>query len=674
MSTRSSTRWATALVAALALAGGLQAATALHPAPAAAATTCAPWSADTTYTAGDTAVEGGTTYRANWWTRGDRPSANSGGAGTGRPWTVTTPCGGTPPPTNPPTNPSTNPPPTNPPPTLPTSDTPDLGSSVTVFSPGSTDVQSKVDAAFNAQLRNPAAQFGDQRHVFLFKPGSYPVYANLGYYTTVAGLGTNPDDVTITRNVNVDSGWNAGDESNATQNFWRSAENLSIAPENGTTRWAVSQAAPMRRVHVKGNLTMGPSNQDFGQGYSSGGYLADSRVDGQVTSGSQQQWYTCNSTLGSWQGGNWNMTFSGVRGAPAADVSHTVLPTTPVTREKPYLYLDGASKYRVFVPSLSKSSAGATWPNNSGTSVPLSRFYVAHPGDSAARINTALAQGLNLFFTPGVYQLDQTLKVDRPDTIVYGLGFPTLVPRGGVDAMSVADVSGVEVSGLLFDAGAQNSTNLMTVGRAGVHVDHAGDPIVIQDTYFRVGGPRAGRATSSLVVNSDDTVVDHTWIWRADHGAGVGWTQNTADTGLVVNGDDVLATGLFVEHYQKHEVVWNGERGRTIFFQNEMPYDPPSQGAWKSPTGAGYASYEVAGNVKDHELWGGGAYTFFNVDPSIRASRGFEVPVTPGVRLHNVFTVSLGDVGGITHVVDDTGGAVPNPKGSTVPQYVPSFP
>ena len=583
----------------------------------------------------------------------------------------------TPTPTPSPTpTPTPSPTPTPTPTTLPTSDVPDFGPNVTIFSPTSTDVQAKLDAAFNSQLLSQTAQFGDQRHTFLFKPGSYNAYANLGFYTTIAGLGLNPDDVTITRNINVDSGWNYDDPNNATQNFWRSAENLSVDPEGveDLTRFAVSQAAPIRRVHFKGNLTFGPSNQDYGRGYSSGGYLADSKVGKQVTSGSQQQFYLRNSTLGSWSGGNWNMVFSGVAGAPPADVSHTVLPTTPVTREKPYLYLQGDGTYDVFVPSLARNSTGITWPNTPGTSVPLSKFYVAKPGDSAARINSALAQGLNLFFTPGTYQLDAPIEVKRAGTIVYGLGFPTLVPTTGKAAMTVADADGIKVSGLLFDAGSVNSPTLLSVGQAGVHVDHAADPTVVQDVYFRVGGPRAGKNTTSLVVHSDDTVVDHTWIWRADHGVGVGWTVNTADTGIIVNGDDVLATGLFVEHYQKYQTIWNGERGRTIFYQNEMPYDPPSEAAWTSPTGPGYAAYKVADTVKTHEVWGGGAYAFFQTNPSIRAARGFEVPRTAGVKLHNSLTVSLGDVGGITNVVNDVGGPVPNPAGNTRPSYVPEYP
>uniref|UniRef100_UPI000DBA80D9 discoidin domain-containing protein n=1 Tax=Actinoplanes lutulentus TaxID=1287878 RepID=UPI000DBA80D9 len=566
-------------------------------------------------------------------------------------------------------------------PSLPTSDTPDLGANVRIFDPSTSaaTIQTAVDAAFNAQLRSPTAQFGSQRHVFLFKPGTYGrVWANVGFYTTLAGLGLNPDDVTINGAVNVDSGWNYGDESNATQNFWRSMENLSIVPEGGTNRWAVSQAAPMRRVHIKGNLTLAPSNQDNGQGYSSGGYLADSVVDGVVSSGSQQQWYTRDSRISRWDGGVWNMVYSGVQGAPAnafPNPPHTTLATTPVTREKPFLYVDSAGLYRVFVPALRRNSAGANWPNTAGTSIPMREFYVAKPGDSAARINSALAQGLNLFFTPGTYSLNETIRVTRPNTVVTGIGFPTLIPNNGVEALNIADVDGVKVSGLTFDAGTTNSPTLMSVGQAGVHTDHAANPISLQDVFFRIGSSVQGKATTTLAVHSDDTLIDHIWAWRADHGgAPTGWTVNTGDTGLVVNGDDVLATGLFVEHYQKYEVIWNGNRGKTIFFQNEKPYDVPNQAAWIGPRGNGYAAYKVADAVTDHELWGGGSYAYFNVNPSVRVDRAFEVPNRAGVRLRSVLTVSLGDVGTIANVVNDTGGAVPNPAGNTTPRNVVAYP
>jgi len=561
-------------------------------------------------------------------------------------------------------------------PTLPTSDTPNFGPNVKIYDPAvpAATIQADLDSAFNAWNQNAGAQFGSQRYTFLFKPGTYGrVWANVGFYTHLGGLGLNPDDVTINGAINVDSGWNAGDTANATQNFWRSAENLSVVPEGGTDRWAVSQAAPMRRVHVRGALTLGPSNY----GYASGGYLADVRVDGQVSSSSQQQWYTRDSSLGSWTGGVWNMVFSGVQGAPAQTFPNppsTTLATTPVSREKPYLYIDSAGKYRVFLPSLRTNAAGATWPNTPGTSLPLSTFYVAKPSDSAATLNQALTQGLNLFFTPGVYHLNQTLNVTRANTVIYGLGFPTLIPDGGVNAIQTADVDGVNISGLLFDAGTTNSAALLTVGTAGSHVSHATNPSSVQDVYFRIGGAVAGKATTSLVVNSDHTLVDHIWAWRADHGTSpTGWTVNTADTGMIVNGNGVLATGLFVEHYQKYEVLWNGQGGKTIFFQNENPYDVPDQATWRSGAN-GYAAYKVADTVTTHEGWGMGVYSYFNVNPGVHVDRGFEVPNTAGVKFHDVFTVSLGNVGTIDHVINTTGPVAPQPGTNTAPSNVVSYP
>ncbi|OLB82677.1 MAG: hypothetical protein AUI14_00295 [Actinobacteria bacterium 13_2_20CM_2_71_6] len=237
--------------------------------------------------------------------------------------------------------------------------------------------------------------------------------------------------------------------------------------------------------------------------------------------------------------------------------------------------------------------------------------------------------------------------------------------------MTVADVDGVRLGGLLFDAGTVTSPVLLQVGPNGSSASHAGNPTTIQDVFFRIGGAGPGSATTSLVVNSNNTIIDHIWAWRADHGTGVGWTTNTADTGLIVNGANVTAYGLFVEHYQKYEVLWNGNGGRTIFLQNEMPYDPPNQAAWR--TGAnGYAAYKVANSVTSHEAWGVGSYCYFNVDPTIVADHGFEAPNTPGVRFHDLLTVSLGGKGTITHVINDAGG--PASGTATVPSNLVSYP
>ncbi len=117
----------------------------------------------------------------------------------------------------------------------------------------------------------------------------------------------------------------------------------------------------------------------------------------------------------------------------------------------------------------------------------------------------------------------------------------------------------------------------MEIGPEGSKASHAGNPISLHDIFFRVGGAGVGRAGVDLRINSNDTIIDHTWIWRADHGSGVGWNSNLSANGLVVNGDNVTVYGLFVEHHQEYQVLWNGNRGRTYFYQSEIPYDPPDQ-------------------------------------------------------------------------------------------------
>ncbi|MFF9347055.1 discoidin domain-containing protein [Streptomyces sp. NPDC014734] len=545
----------------------------------------------------------------------------------------------------------------------------DLGPNVHILDPSTPGIQATLDEVFKQQ---ESAQFGSGRHAFLLKPGTYEgLNAQIGFYTQIAGLGLRPDDTTINGDVTVDAGWFNG---NATQNFWRAAENLALNPVNGTDRWAVSQAASFRRMHVKGGLNLAPD----GYGWASGGYIADSKIDGTVGPYSQQQWYTRDSSVGGWTNGVWNMTFSGVEGAPATsfpDPPYTTLDTTPVSREKPFLHLDG-NEYKVFAPAKRVDARGTTWANGTpqGESIPLSRFYVVKPGATAATINEALAQGLHLLFTPGVYHVDRTIEIDRANTIVLGLGLATIIPDNGVTAMRVADVDGVRLAGLLIDAGPVNSPTLLEIGPPGAAADHAANPTTVQDVYIRIGGAGAGRATTSMVVNSDDTIIDHTWVWRADHGAGVGWETNRADYGIRVNGDDVLATGLFVEHFNKYDVEWYGDRGRTIFYQNEKAYDAPDQAAIQNGATKGYAAYRVDDSVNTHEAWGLGSYCYYNVDPSIRQDHGFKAPVKPGVRFHDLLTVSLGGNGHYAHVINDTGASTEPSGSSTVPSTVVSFP
>src|SRR5437773_4600003 len=173
---------------------------------------------------------------------------------------------------------------------------PDFGANVLVLDPSMRDIQPRIDAIFAKQEAN---QFGAERCAVLFKPGKYDLDVQVGFYTHVAGLGRSPDDVAITGSVRSKARWLKNN--NATCNFWRCAENLSVTPtqDGNVNIWAVSQGSGLRRVHVKGDMNL------WDGGWSSGGFLADSKIDGVVNSGSQQQWLSRNAEVGSWRGGNW---------------------------------------------------------------------------------------------------------------------------------------------------------------------------------------------------------------------------------------------------------------------------------------------------------------------------------------------------------------------------------
>ena len=484
--------------------------------------------------------------------------------------------------------------------------------------------------------------------------GEYHVDIPVGFYTQVIGLGATPDAVHIIGNVHSDASL---PHNNATCTFWRSAEGFSVTPTGGTMQWAVSQAVPFRRMHIRGNIVLHQKG-----GWASGGWMSDSLIDGNVGAGPQQQWISRNSEWGNWTGANWNMVFVGVPHPPAGEwpvPPFTKVERTPIVREKPFLEVNSKNNWSVRLPSFTVDSQGITWRSGStpGRSLPLSSFYIAHPDvDSAASLNAQLNKGRNLLFTPGIYDLTEPIRVNRANTIVMGLGFATLHPTHGTAAVTTADVGGVEISGLLIDAGSEMSPVLMEIGPEGSKTLHLQNPTTLHDVFFRVGGAGVGRAQVNLRINSNDTIIDHTWIWRADHGSGVGWTSNLSANGLVVNGSNVTAYGLFVEHHQQFQVLWNGNGGKTYFYQSEIPYDPPDQPSYTSAAGInGWASYKVADAVNDHEAWGLGIYSVFR-RPNVVLTRAIEAPVHINVRFHHMITVALDDKGEISNVIDDKGG------------------
>ncbi len=534
-----------------------------------------------------------------------------------------------------------------------------LGENVYIFSPEDSpeEVQQVLDELWEQQETN---QFGKERYSVLFLPGEYDesIKVQVGYYMQVSGLGMLPTDTRIPA-LECSATW-LGDDSNhnATCNFWRGVENIDIG---SNTMWAVSQATFMRRINIDGALYLHDN-----YGWASGGFLADSNIELMVDSGSQQQWLSRNCEWNSWIGDNWNIVFCGIgrAGAPIGTwpaFAYTTVEATEEIQEKPFLVYKEEEGYGVFVPEIRENSIGVSWKEeNNGTFIPLEEFYVAHAEeDDADTINRALKEGKHLLLTPGIYHLEEPLLVEQKDTIVLGMGLATLSAENGNTCMEVADQSGIKIAGILFDAGVEESENLLVVGNE-EEKNLKEAPMMLSDLFFRVGGAEAkgAKAENCVEINSDYVIGDNFWVWRADHGDGVGWDSNTARNGIIINGDDVSMYALMVEHFQEYQTIWNGENGKTIFYQSEIPYDVPNQEEWLSHDGTvnGYASYKVGDQVKNHEAWGLGIYSYHR-DAKVDLNCVMEVPELENIKVHNICSVMITGNPGISHVINNEGGA-----------------
>ncbi len=587
--------------------------------------------------------------------------------------------------------------------------------------------------------RATGGQFSYRRYQFYFKPGTYEGFGtfNIGYYTAVSGLGALPTETQLNGTIQTRAPLGGG---NATCTFWRSTENFEVNhpadSQDGIFQWAVSQAAPSRRMSINvpakfdwnGDRDPG-TGQPFGSPWASGGFLSDSRFTDVLGSANQQQWYSRNSDFAHsmYSGDNWNRVTQGVTGHPyesgwsrpdlesGATRARTNIDTTPIVREKPFLYLDG-SRYKVFVPDLKSDASGITWnDSDAGYSMGLGKsldlendFYVASPGDTAETINAKIVGGKHILFAPGWYGLEKPIRVTRADTVLLGTGYATLFPdkNNTQGAIFVDDVPGVTVASLMLDAH-YDSEYLIRMGEYGAAADHSANPSLLADVFLRVGGymSSAVNADVAVQINSNHVIGDHLWVWRADHGNGVSWTSNTCDWGLLVTGDHVTMYGLFVEHYQKYQTLWLGEYGRTYFYQNELPYDPPYQdytyagtvhtadtkvespaeGGWYSHGGTvnGWSAYKVGNGVQNHYAIGLGCYGVFNrqsqysernegsVTNFVFLQNAVEVPNAAGVKIEHIITTELGGRGGTTHIINGTGmpvgRSVTMPHGTNAP-------
>lgn len=537
-----------------------------------------------------------------------------------------------------------------------------FGENVYIFSPEDTkeEVGKILENIYEKQETN---QFGDERYAIYFMPGVYEeaIDVNVGFYTQVAGLGELPTDTRIP-SLNCTAEWLGEDSNNhnACCNFWRGVENIEIGQN---TMWAVSQATFMRRTQIDGALYLHDN-----YGWCSGGFLADTNTELMTDSGSQQQWLARNCNWQAWMGANWNMVFVGTNEGKAPVGTWPAIPYTEVEKtrrvqEKPFLIYDEKAGYQIYVPEVRENAAGVSWQQGgSGKKISIDAFYVAQSKkDNAQTMNAALREGKHLLLTPGIYEMEEPLEITRQDTIVLGMGLATLKSVNGSCCMKTADVSNLIIAGILFDAGETETENLLVIGE-----DKMADcsQITLSDLFFRVGGTdtkQPAKTKCCVTINSSHVTGDNFWVWRADHGEQVAWEKNTADTGIVVNGDDVIIYGLMVEHFQKYQTVWNGNDGCIYMYQSEIPYDVPTQDVWQSHEGTrdGYASIYVDEAVERFESFGLGIY-LYNRDEPVTLFTAMEVPDKEGVKVHNICTVMLNGYPGMEHIINETGSAVKN--------------
>ncbi|MBC62492.1 MAG: hypothetical protein CMP11_08540 [Zetaproteobacteria bacterium] len=590
-------------------------------------------------------------------------------------------------------------------------------SSVLIFDSNDEKMSEKIILRTKHLTDRHTGHFSKDRVVILLKPGLYlNQEINVGYYTQVLGLGEVPAAVTFAtargRGVYSDAMDQRPGGAGSLDTFWRSAENFR---QIGDLKWAVSQAAPLRRIMVSNDLIL----HDNGL-YASGGFMANILINGHVLMGSQQQWVTRNSQMASTPSeimrGAWSLVFIGTRGNPQntnqakntdTHCAHTNIELTPVVAEKPFITINYDGKYHLQVPQVKKESAGVEHIiDKNTTTIPFEKVYVARPNNTPESLeeglhldesfNTEIIQekldmGRHVVFTPGIYHLTKPLVVSHDNQVLLGLGLATLVSPKTKDPCIIVSPGkeGVRVAGLMLESSTEKNEDslkplqedrkeqeslLLWGSKDTKDPGKNENPGVLSDIFIRVGGSESENSSCKTMIQleSGNVIGDNLWLWRADHtklrhgekpikhhtidGATEDYHlvrkgEYQTDHGIVVEGDNVTMYGLAAEHMTKDAVIWNGENGRTFFFQCELPYDVDQE----SFGNQGYTGYKVNEKVNTHELRGAGVYSFFRDFPCIVES-AFLLPIEKeNVKYQNIFTRYLNGFGGILYVLNKKG-------------------
>lgn len=527
-----------------------------------------------------------------------------------------------------------------------------------------------VNAAYTINGGDPRTsacangEFSDERFAFLFTPGTYTdLDIPVGYYTSVFGLGTAPTDTVFEGGKGVFCEQACLNfETGALSTFWRSAENFHSKSTyhwevgEGMT-WAVSQAAPLRNVKVDNNLLLFEYLPESccAAGYASGGWNSGVDVGGTVLYGSQQQFMTRSSQAGTFETPVWNGVFAGVINPPtarcgklnedgtSAESTISVEPIVPLVAEKPYIVTDdNGSTFKLAIPGVVENTSGLPWTVDGFRDtifVDFSEVYVTQPSDTAEIINSKLSQGLHLVISPGIYLLEDSLYVQKENQVIVGLGLATLTaPSNGKPAITIADVDGVRIAGLLLQAG-KHETNgaLLKVGESGTNPGNKANPTVLSDVFVRVGGNEngVGPVDTMFLIQSGYTIIDNTWLWRADHSVDglVYNSENSVKNGLQVKADNVYAYGLAAEHTIQDNVLWEGDSGLTYFYQAEIMYDALGS-TWD------FSCYTLGDDVDTHTATGISCYSYFR-DAAVSALIGINTGAAKNVYVDKALSVYL---------------------------------
>lgn len=482
----------------------------------------------------------------------------------------------------------------------------DFGPNVIIVPAGaaSSELQEKLNQLYETQIGwDDYGQFGNHRTAVFLMPGNHEVDIQLPYYFQVLGLGATPTETVVSpgaKKIGLEVGRQPGNLPN-TNTFWRSIENVEV-PQH--LNFFVSQAAPLRKVKVHGDLKL----SDDGDDYTSGGALTNSEILGEILTGTQQQWYTRGTKMNPYPhpAGLGSYAAVGCVGpdetsfSPSYDFKSKHLPwqsvhkgvtyTEPpsVFAEKPFIMIE-QGEYKLRIPEVKRNHPGYDW--QSGSTVGFDQVFVTNANSTAKEMNAAIKQGLHLVLTPAVYYLEEPLVIDQPDICILGLGFATLVPKNldifiGRGVIEVGSVDGVRLAGVFVQAGPLASPDYSKAVKALVrwgdpnrpYKGNRKNPGFMYDFIARAGGPDVEPVgvDTMLEVNNGWVITDNTWLWTADHcvksSGALCIPQRYVRHCLVVNADNVHMYGLMAEHSNDDIVVWNGEHGKTYFYQSEFKY------------------------------------------------------------------------------------------------------